>query len=197
MLPSDTAPIDHDLGLVNRRPNAPSRAIDGYRAVAEDLLRVWPHQPDEARVRYYIWASRRLRAAQDQIKNAWALLDEAGFWMSTLGEDLVRFTSTGDVPVIEDGDLLAETEVVAHGPVHAPAPQARPQAGPALVRALPALPAPPVRGVSTQGVFNALAIGLGRVPTYGELSAEVVGVSEPRYRQIKSRWHHRRGNGRR
>ncbi len=90
---------------IDRSRHVADRALDGYSEVASALPSVWPPTPDEPRVRYYAWASSRIKESRAALISAMDALDGVAFWMNVLAEDLDAFAKTGKVPIIEDADL--------------------------------------------------------------------------------------------
>lgn len=103
--PTDAAPLVCDVPLARRFPDAPHRATDQYLAAVEDLRAVWPCEPNEERVRYYVWASRQLRDCQAALERAWDALHAVQTLTTILADDLDAFARTGRVPVLEDEDM--------------------------------------------------------------------------------------------
>jgi len=132
--PADATLVAPDVQLASQYPDVGRWALGSYRRVANALPAVWPCQPDEERVRYYVWASRQVREAHAAVSEAWDALHSAFTILNALAEDLDEFERTGAVPQVTDDDLegdrmasaLPGTVEVARAPVRAPARKALP-----------------------------------------------------------------------
>lgn len=105
---NDASPVAEQVRLAAQYPDAATWATESYRHVTSGLADVWPCQPNEERVRYYVWAARQTRECHDALTKAWDLLFSAFTVLNTVAEQLDEFQKTGIVPTIDDADLDPE-----------------------------------------------------------------------------------------